>query len=166
MRTVLPHHGYNLSRFLSNLKPLCADTKAGNVSMVGSRWWTLIELATFCEFKIWLLQDYGDVHMYSSLYRFYCFSYPSPPLPTKVAPNGLLLTFLGGLEAVVSLRHLPSTREFTTDGYNPKKKYKARVLWTNASSKTMGLTLQKQIVAGLSFEFPNVEIGDIYQGSI
>ena len=83
---------------------------------------------------------------------------------TKVAPNGLLLTFLGGLEAVVSLRHLPSPREFTTDGYNPKKKYKARVLWTNASSKTMGLTLQRQIVAGMSFEFPNVEIGDIYQG--
>ena len=110
--------------------------------------------------------------MYSSLY--YCFSYPPPPPPppppplppTKVAPNGLLLTFLGGLEAVVSLRHLPSSREFTTDGYNPKKKYKARVLWTNASSKTMGLTLQRQIVTGLSFEFPNMEIGDIYQGSI
>ena len=82
----------------------------------------------------------------------------------QIAPNGLLMTFLGGLEAVVSLRHLPSAREFTTEGYHLKKKYKARVLMTNTSNKSVGLTLQRKIVAGKSFEFPDMEIGDTYPG--
>ena len=96
------------------------------------------------------------------------FSSVSPQLYPfhQVAPNGLLMTFLGGLEAVVSLRHLPSTREFTSEGYHPKKKYKARILTSNTSSKTVGLTLQRQIVAGTSFEFLDMEIGDTYQGMI
>ena len=81
----------------------------------------------------------------------------------QVAPNGLLVTFLGSFSGAVGVRHLPEG-ETSTEDFQPKKKFKARLLWVDVPNKTMGLTLQKRVVAGRAFEFQGTEIGDIFQG--
>ena len=87
-----------------------------------------------------------------------------PPSPRpQVASNGLLMTFLGGFEGVVGVKHL-SEGDHMTDNYPLKKKFKARVLWVNVADKSIGLTLQRQIVSGKAFGFHHVEIGDIFHG--
>ncbi len=73
------------------------------------------------------------------------------------------MSFLGGFEGTVGLTHLPEG-EYSTEHYNPRKKLKARLLWVNVSSKAIGLSLQKQIVAGEAFKLADVEIGDIFHG--
>lgn len=80
----------------------------------------------------------------------------------EVAPNGLLVTFLGSFSGAVGVRHLPEG-ETSTEDFQPKKKFKARLLWVDVPNKTMGLTLQKRVVAGRAFEFQGTEIGDIFQ---
>ena len=74
------------------------------------------------------------------------------------------MTFLGGFEGTVSLRHLPSPGEFSTDKYHPKKKFKARILWVDVATKMAGLTIQKQIVVGSAHSFEGVEVGDSFAG--
>lgn len=75
------------------------------------------------------------------------------------------MSFLGGFEGTVSSRHLPVLGELSTDSYHPKKKFKGRILWVDMATKTAGLTLQKKIVAGDSFSFQDVEVGDTFQGT-
>ena len=89
--------------------------------------------------------------------------YTAPSL--QVAPNGLVMSFLGGFDGVVSLHHLPSPSLHSTDTFHPKKKFRARVLWVDVAVKTVGLTIQKQIVSGRSYQFDGIEIGDIFDGS-
>ena len=81
----------------------------------------------------------------------------------QVAPNGLLVTFLGSFSGTVGVPHLPDG-ELSTEDFQVKKKFKGRLLWVDVSNKTVGLTLQKCVVAGRAFEFPGIEIGDTFQG--
>ena len=74
------------------------------------------------------------------------------------------MSFLGGFEGVVSLHHLPSPSLHSTETFHPKKKFKARVLWVDMAVKTLGLTVQKQVVSGRSYQFEDMEIGDIFEG--
>ena len=83
---------------------------------------------------------------------------------TQVVSNGLSMSFLGCFHGVVSTRHLPTQREFSTDSYHVKKKYKARLLWVDVLGKAVGLSLQKQLVGGNSFDFSDIEIGDKFEG--
>lgn len=84
----------------------------------------------------------------------------------QVASNGLLMNFLGGFEGAVSLHHLPSPSLHSTEAFHPKKKFRARVLWVDVAIKTVGLTIQKQLVSGRAYQFEGLEIGDSFEGII
>ena len=86
-----------------------------------------------------------------------CFGVP------QVALNGVVVTFLGGFEGSVGLRHLPS---FNTppESLPPKKKVKGRLLWVDVERKKIGVTLQRALVEGRSFTFQGVEFGDVFEG--
>ena len=80
----------------------------------------------------------------------------------QVTPSrGLLLGFLDGFQASVSWRHL-ATKEHTVSQYKIGKKLKARVLWVNIASKTVGLTLQEEIISGVGFTFEEHQIGETF----
>ena len=76
-------------------------------------------------------------------------------------PRGLLLGFLDGFQASVSWRHLAS-KEHTVGQYKVGKKLKARVLWVDIASKTVGLTLQEEIISGVGFTFEEHQIGETF----
>ena len=88
------------------------------------------------------------------------------PVSPQVAPNGLVMSFLGGFDGVVSLHHLPSPSLHSTENYHPKKKFRVRVLWVDMAVKTIGLTIQKEVVSGRSYQFDGMEIGDIFEGIV
>ena len=75
------------------------------------------------------------------------------------------MSFLGGFEGVVSLVHLPSLSLHSTESFHPKKKFRARVLWVDVAVKAVGLTIQRQVVAGKAYQFDDIEIGDIFEGT-
>lgn len=77
--------------------------------------------------------------------------------------NGLVVTFLGGFEASVGLRHLPSW-DSPLDSLPPKKKVKGRLLWVDVEEKRIGMSLQKTLVEGRSFVFSGMEFGDKFEG--
>ena len=92
------------------------------------------------------------------------------PLPCaiaslQVASNGLVVGFLGGFDGVVSVHHLQTPSLHSTEGYHPKKKFRARVLWVDMAVKTIGLSLQKQVVSGRPYHFDDMEIGHIVEGT-
>lgn len=64
----------------------------------------------------------------------------------------------------MSVSHLPAATEFSTDNYHPKKKFKGRILWVDATTKAVGLTLQKRVVAGDCYSLQGLDIGDTVQG--
>ena len=84
----------------------------------------------------------------------------------QVATNGLVMSFLGGFEGVVSLGHLQTPSQHSTDGFKVKKKFKARVLWVDMAVKSICLTVQKQIVSGRSYRFDGIDIGDKFDGNL
>ena len=75
------------------------------------------------------------------------------------------MSFLGGFDGVVSVQHLPTPSLHSTEAYHPKKKFRARVLWVDMAVKTIGLSVQKQIVSGRPYHFDGMEIGDIFEGT-
>ena len=75
------------------------------------------------------------------------------------------MSFLGGFEGAVSLHHLSSPSLHSTETFHPKKKFRARVLWVDMAVKTVGLTIQKQVVSGRSYHFEDLEIGDSFEGT-
>ena len=75
------------------------------------------------------------------------------------------MNFLGGFEGAVSLHHLSSPSLHSTETFHPKKKFRARVLWVDVAVKTVGLTLQKQLVSGRAYQFEGLEIGDSFEGT-
>ena len=75
----------------------------------------------------------------------------------------MVVTFLGGFEGSVGLRHLPSW-DTSLDSLPPKKKVKGRVLWVDVEGKRVGMSLQRTLVEGRSSVFSGVEFGDIYDG--
>ena len=81
-----------------------------------------------------------------------------------MAPNGLLVGFLDGFEGVVSCQHLSAPSCQSTDKYQVGKKVRARLLWVNISTKTVGLTFQERLLGGTAYDFHGVEIGDKFEG--
>ena len=77
--------------------------------------------------------------------------------------NGVVVTFLGGLEGSVGLRHLPSW-EAPPTSLPPRKKVRGRLLWVDVEGKRVGVSLQRTLVDGRSFAFPGVEFGDVFEG--
>ena len=75
------------------------------------------------------------------------------------------MSFLSGFDGVVSVHHLRAPSLHSTEGYHPKKKFRARVLWVDMAVKTIGLTIQKQIVSGRPYQFDSMEIGHIFEGT-
>ena len=87
--------------------------------------------------------------------------------PPQLGANGLLMGFLGGFEGVVSLRHLPlPSQHSVSEGFPLRKKLRARLLWVDVGGKSLGLSLQKQVVSGTAYSFENVEIGEVFQGAL
>ena len=84
-------------------------------------------------------------------------------LSSQLLSNGLIVTFLGGFEGSVSLRHLPSW-DTPPDSLPPKKKVKGRLLWVDVEGKRIGVSLQRTLVEGRSFEFTGMEFGDKFEG--
>jgi len=82
----------------------------------------------------------------------------------QVAPNALLVSFLGGFEGVVSSQHLSSPHCHSTSDYPIGKKVKGRLLWVNVATKSAGLTFQDKLIGGVAYNFQGVEIGDKYDG--
>lgn len=65
---------------------------------------------------------------------------------------------------MVALQHLPRDHDFSLEGFQPKKKLKARLLWVDMAVKGVGLTLQKELVEGRAYDFKQVDIGDKFEG--
>ena len=80
------------------------------------------------------------------------------------APCGILLGFLDGFEGSVNWRHL-ATKRSSVDKYKMGKKLKARILWIDMLSKTVGLTLQEEIISGIGFSFDQHQVGEIYESA-
>lgn len=76
------------------------------------------------------------------------------------------MSFLDGFEGVVSPRHLSCPHIQSLEEFTVNKKLKGRVLWVNVSAKTVGLTLQQELVEGKPYKFDGVEIGDIYRSEV
>ena len=81
----------------------------------------------------------------------------------QVALNGVTVTFLGGFEGSVGLRHLPSP-DTLPESLPPKKKIKCRLLWVDVENKKVGVSVQRTLVEGRSFAFKGVEFGDVFEG--
>lgn len=106
--------------------------------------------------------------MLDTLYRYtftWCNDVICANASLQVASNGLVVSFLGGFDGVVSVLHLQTPSLHSTEGYHPKKKFRARVLWVDMAVKTIGLSVQKQIVSGKPHHFDDMEIGDIFEGT-
>ena len=76
------------------------------------------------------------------------------------------MSFLGGFEGAVGLHHLPSPSLHSTETFHLKKKFRARVLWVDVAVKTVGLTIQKQLVSGRAYQFQDLDIGDSFEGTV
>ena len=74
------------------------------------------------------------------------------------------MSFLGGLEGVVNIRHLSADRPFSPQSYQLKRKLKACLLWVDVPAKAVGLSLSGHLVNRQPVQFQDVEIGDIYSG--
>lgn len=75
----------------------------------------------------------------------------------------MVVTFLGGFEGSVGLRHLPSW-DSTLDSLPPKKKVKGRLLWVDVEGKRFGVSLQKTLVEDRRTGFTGLEFGDKFEG--
>lgn len=75
----------------------------------------------------------------------------------------MVVTFLGGFEGSVGLRHLPSW-DSPLDSLPPKKKVKGRLLWVDVEGKRFGVSLRKSLVEEQSIGFTGLEFGDKFEG--
>lgn len=82
---------------------------------------------------------------------------------SQVLSNGVVVTFLGGFEGSVVLRHLPSWN-FSLEELSPKKKVKGRLLWVDVERKRIGVSLQRTLVEEQSIVFTGLEFGDKFDG--
>ena len=76
------------------------------------------------------------------------------------------MSFLDGFTGVVSTRHLISPLNHPLEKFQVNKKLKARLLWVDVAVKSVGLTLQRELVEGRTRHFTGVEIGDCFEGKI
>ena len=80
----------------------------------------------------------------------------------QVVSKGVIVSFLGGFEGSVGLRHLPSC-EATPTSLQPRKKVRGRLLWVDVEEKKVGVSLQRTLVEGRSHTFQGVEFGDTFE---
>ena len=76
-------------------------------------------------------------------------------------PSGLKVTFLGGFEGSISVKHLCG-KDFSPERFAIGNKLKARILWVDIPNKMAGLTLQRHVVTGSEYRFSGMEIGDTF----
>ncbi len=75
-----------------------------------------------------------------------------------------MVSFLDGIEGVVSSQHLSAPSCHSTADYQVGKKVRGRLLWVNVSAKTVGLTLQERLLGGVAYDFKGMKIGDKFAG--
>ncbi|CAH3149742.1 unnamed protein product, partial [Porites evermanni] len=88
---------------------------------------------------------------------------------TQATHGGLLLNFLGGFEGSADILHLPNcggNGQNLEEAYPGKTKVKCRLLYINANTKTVGLSLQENVVLNKATSFGNWSIGDIIEDAV
>jgi len=83
---------------------------------------------------------------------------------TQVTHGGLLLNFLGGFEGSADILHLPNSGgdgQNLEETYPNKTKVKCRLLYINTNTKTVGLSLQENVVLNKATSFGDWSVGDI-----
>ncbi len=83
---------------------------------------------------------------------------------SQVASNGLFVTFLDGFTGSVAPQHFVSPHLQSLENFKVKKKMKGRLLWVDVAVKKAGLTFEKVLVEGKTFDFEGLEIGTIFEG--
>ncbi|XP_062503604.1 protein RRP5 homolog isoform X2 [Corticium candelabrum] len=84
---------------------------------------------------------------------------------TEVFVDGLAVSFLGGFTGFVSNDHL-SGGHISTDCYKQSQKLKARIMYINFATKTVGLSLKKSIVENKPETFEELSVGDIVEEAV
>ncbi|KAJ7376225.1 hypothetical protein OS493_036048 [Desmophyllum pertusum] len=83
---------------------------------------------------------------------------------TQVTSSGLILNFLGGFEGSADILHLPNCGgdgQDLEEVYPKKTKVKCRLLYMNANTKTVGLSLQENTVLNKAASFDRWSVGDV-----
>ncbi|KAL9983734.1 hypothetical protein ACROYT_G005955 [Oculina patagonica] len=83
---------------------------------------------------------------------------------TQVTNNGLILNFLGGFEGSADILHLPNCgvdAQGLEETYPKKAKVKCRLLYMNVNTKTVGLSLQENVVLNKAASFGHWSVGDV-----
>ena len=82
----------------------------------------------------------------------------------QITSTGLIVNYLGSFEGVVNVRHL-TNHEFSLEKFTINKKLRAKLLWVDVLNKRTGLSLQRELVTGVGYQFKGMELGNIFHSA-